>query len=380
MRKHASNQSGLAHSALCAALLAAFASPGHASEAERAMWREYARASLRPAALEGVEPVSVQASPAQSALVAASGRLALSVHASAQSEGLLQRALGFGQALQFESRLPVNGGIGLSSSVLAPSLVTPLGASTQLSLGLTIASQRFATPGFGEASPSAGFAGMYPRSAAQGGAVVEQSFGQGVNFGFEAALGERLLLGLSAQSRVDMDAFKSYRGVFTEPGDFDVPARSGFSLGWRAAELLTVRFGAERVFYSDVTAFTSRALPPRFLALLGDGSSPSFEWRDLNVYSLQAELSDRAGGQWGLKLTSRQQPSPTSTLLDLALRDNYSSAHVAATYRRATGEHSGFSLGASYAPNQSILGVNPFGSRYRDGSQLELELNWNVGF
>jgi hypothetical protein len=216
------------------------------------------------------------------------------------------------------------------------------------------------------------------RTAALG--AVEQSYGQGVHLGIDSALGEYFRLGASAQSRVDMDAFKTYRGLFSEPGDFDVPARTGLSFGVKPLPSLAVSVGAERVFYSDVAAFTTYALPTQLLALLGDGSAPTFAWRDLNVYSAKAELDNLAGGQWSLQVTTRQQPSPTSALFDLALQELYSGNHYALSYRRQMGVVSNLSIGASYAPAQYILGPNPFRNRYRDGSQLEVELNWSVAF
>jgi hypothetical protein len=177
-----------------------------------------------------------------------------------------------------------------------------------------------------------------------------------------------------------MDAFKSYRGVFTEPGDFDMPARTGLSMEWLAAAPLSISFGVERVLYSGVNAFTSRALPPRFLAFLGDGSSPRFAWRDLTVYSVESELKDASGGQWILRWTSRQQPSPTSALLDFALSDTYSDTNVLASYQRELGSAGSLSFGASYAPSQYILGAGSFGSRFSEGAQLEVEMNWSMRF
>jgi long-subunit fatty acid transport protein len=285
--------------------------------------------------------------------------------------GLLRGDLG---GAAFGSR----GVLRFTQSAFMPELAAELGTRAQLRVGVTIASQRFATPGFGEVRAQGQMLGL--SGFASTGGSVEQSFGQGVHAAIASRIADRVELGLSAQSRVDMDAFKSYRGVFTEPGDFDMPARTGLSMGWQAADPLTFTLGAERVFFGGVNAFTTRALPPRFLAFLGDGSSPQFAWRDLTVYSAQAAFNDTFGGQWGLRWTSRQQPSPTSTLLDLALRDTYSNTNLSASYRRNFGEVGSLNFGASYAPSQYILGAGSFGSRFSDGAQLEVELNWSMAF
>lgn len=357
-----------------------------AGASEAALWREYARVALSVGSVPDaadMERISGRSGADlgehRSELHAAVGRLALSVQA-AHAGSSLGRAPAMD--LQFDDGsqpwLPF-GESRFASSQLVPELATRLGQRSELRFGVTIASQRYATPGFGEAHAYSDLGSVAPLGGSRGG-FVEQSFGQGVRVGLESALGPSLSLGLSAQSRVDMDAFKTYRGIFTEPGDFDLPARAGVRLGWQATEPLKLSLGAERIFYSDVNAFTSAALPPRFLAFLGDGSSPNFAWRDLDVFSLRAELADTAGGQWGLQLTSRQQPAPTSTLLELALNEGGKGNHVSASYARAVSKSGRLAFAASYAPAQYLLGFSPVGNEYRDGSQLEVELKLSMGF
>jgi hypothetical protein len=342
-------------------------------------WRDYARGSIQPAFDWATQASAVPRPSGESDVQAARKRLVLSIQATTNAGAFLIEGSSPLRRFGLES---VDYGpasaLRFTQSAFMPELHADLGARAQLRVGVTIASQRFATPGFGEVRAQGLMVGLAPISS--NGKRVEQSFGQGVHAAIGSRVFDRVDLGLSAQSRVDMDAFKSYRGVFTEPGDFDMPARTGLSLGWQAAGPLTFTVGAERIFYGGVNAFTTRALPPRFLAFLGDGSSPRFAWRDLTVYSVEAAAADRVGGQWGLRWTSRQQPSPTSTLLELALRDTYSDTNLMASYRRAFGAVGNLTLGASYAPSQYILGAGSFGSRFSDGAQLEVELNWSMAF
>lgn len=373
-------------SALVASLLLAgpFAAASEvASEAQD--WREYARLSLQGDLQQGLGGVDEAPGPRRSgadaaSLVDAVSRLTLSVEAAFAPAPLASALGGHKHTYAMEAplaRFAVEASR-FSSNSFSPQVQTRIGSASELRFGLTVASQRFATPGFGEVRASSQWLPQMGMRSSTG--ATEQSYGQGVHFGFDSDLGERLAVGLNLQSRVDMDAFKTYRGLFSEPGDFDMPARTAVSLGLKPVQGVALHVAAERVFYSDVAAFTTYALPTQLLALLGDGSAPVFAWRDLNVYSVRAELADAAGGQWGLEVTTRQQPSPTSALFDLALRELYSGNHVAARYQRQVGEDSSFSIGASYAPAQYILGPNPFRNRYREGSQVEVELNWSVAF
>ncbi len=349
-------------------------------------WREYARTSLQaglatPLGLPASTSLPETNASQPAALRGAMDRLSLSVQATYAPSPMLQMLPATRKKFQPDSplsQLAIETSR-FSSSMFTPELQARVGSASEIRFGLTIASQRFATPGFGEARASSYWLPQMGLRNAEVGAV-EQSYGQGVHLGFDSTLGEQFLFGLNVQSRVDMDAFKTYRGLFSEPGDFDVPARTGLSFGVRPVAGLALSLGAERVFYSDVAAFTTYALPTQLLALLGDGSAPVFAWRDLNVYTAKLELSDRSGGLWGLQATTRQQPSPTSALFDLALRDLYSGNHYSASYVREFGSASSISIGASYAPAQYILGPNPFRNRFREGSQVEVELNWSVGF
>lgn len=350
---------------------------------ESAAWKRYAVQMLQ-GDLNPVAGGFVGADAGQELRREASVRLAVSVQATAGAGshtrvgGTSLDALAAHLGSSFR---PSGSGmaLGLSSSVLAPEVEAPLGRDSRLRLGLTIANQRYATLGFGEITPLVpGSLGLMRGISSAG--FVEQSFGQGVHAGFDSPLGERLSLGVQLQSRVDMESFKSYRGFFTEAGDFDLPARAGLNLGWAGAGPLSLGVSVERVYYSDINAFTSRALPPRLLALLSDGSSPRFAWRDLTVYSAELRVDEPSGGQLGVRFSSRQQPSPTSALLDLALRDSYSNTNISASYRRDLGGLGAFSFGASYAPYQHVLGIAPMSGRYREGSQLEAELNWKLAF
>ncbi|WP_091237952.1 hypothetical protein [Aquimonas voraii] len=365
-------------------LVAPFAVASEASS-ESQGWREYARLSLQGDLQQSLGRIDEASGPPQpradtALLSEAVGRLTLSVQA-AFAPAPLASALG-GHKPTYAMEAPLTRFAvetsRFSTTSFSPQVQTRIGSTSELRFGLTVASQRFATPGFGEVRASSQWLPQMGMRSSAG--ATEQSYGQGVHFGFDSDLGERLVVGLNLQSRVDMDAFKTYRGLFSEPGDFDMPARTGLSLGLKPVQGLALHIGAERVFYSEVAAFTTYALPSQLLALLGDGSAPVFAWRDLNVYSARAELADATGGQWGLEVTTRQQPSPTSALFDLALRELYSGNHVAARYQRQVGEDSSFSIGASYAPAQYILGPNPFRNRYREGSQVEVELNWSVAF
>ena len=351
-------------------------------------WKAYMKASLTPDfhwAVVGAASSERGRTPSSKILDlhAAGLRLALSVETLQFEAGGIAAALpgayGAGSRTVFSPQAWTPASRHLLSSRFesdrfTPTLNTVIGASVDAHLGVVIASQRFATAGFGQSSVDAQSGALVP------GARSEWSSGQGMHVGFAGPALPDLRWQVAAQTQIDMDAFKSYRGVYSEPGDFDVPGRVSAQLAWLPSDVVSVSASVDRVFYSDVEAFTSGALPARFLALLGDSSSPSFAWQDLTVFAMEGTVRDRFDGQWSMRYTTRQQPSPTSQLLDMALAEDYTDLNLSAAYRRSFANFGQLALGASYAPSQYFLGVSPYGRSYQPGRQLEVELNWTVAF
>ena len=351
-------------------------------------WKAYAKQSLTPsfswvsssdASLSMTEPDAFR--PLD--LHAAGIRLALSVESSqfepttgfasvTASSAFTQPSLFSPQAWSPSSRHLLASRF--EANQFAPSLNTIIAGSVDASFGVVISNQRFATAGFGQSSFDATSRAALP----YGGSEV--SSGQGMHLGFSGRAMTDWRWALNAQTQIDMDAFKSYRGVYSEPGDFDVPGRVSAQMAWVPGTSFQLSASVDRVFYSNIHAFTSGALPARFLALLGDSSSPNFAWQDLTVFALEGTLRDDTNGQWSLRYTTRQQPSPTSQLLDLALAEDYTDLNLSASYRRSLDQFGQVAFGASYAPSQYFLGVSPFGRSYQPGRQLEVELNWTVHF
>ena len=275
-----------------------------------------------------------------------------------------------------EGRLLSHDRSGINSEFVSSTINTPFLGDGRLALTAVVARQRYASAGFGSAPWGAQEELNGVRNLQH-----EVSSGNGVRVDYEFPLNEQFSWNVSAQSRLDMDAFESYRGVYADRGDFDIPGRLRTGVTFNATRSAAIAFGVERVFYSDIEAFTSSALPTRFLSLLGDGSSPVFAWQDLTVYSVEGLLADRTGAEWVLRWTSRQQPAPTSALLRRALEEDFTNTNLALGYRRALGDFGHLWLAASYAPSQYFLGAFPYARRELvDGSQVEFEALWSIPF
>jgi hypothetical protein len=258
--------------------------------------------------------------------------------------------------------------------------LTGAGDAGEFGIAAVVARQQYATQGFGYgdwdgSSDDRRFLGV-------GSGVYQSSTGSAVRLDWNTPLGERgWWVDAALQSRIEMDPFKAYRGVYSEAGDFDVPGYARMAIEAPVGERLSLTGEVQRVFYREIPTFTSASLPTRFLALLGDGASPDFAWRDLTVFALEARLQDDFNGEWTLRLASQQQPRPTSDLLDRALEELYSDQNIAVAYQRGSQRWGELRIGASYSPVTYFLGSAPYLQRgFQTGRQLEFEAQWSLPF
>jgi|JI10StandDraft_1071094.scaffolds.fasta_scaffold327670_2 hypothetical protein len=340
-------------------------------------WREYARQGVVPeyhwndAAPARVPTVLSSLRDSRRSLRLSAAGLELSLSTAEAPAGYAPASLAPVEGLLARDRSAIHG------EFVASSISRDVAGFGQVELTAVVAHQRYASAGFGTAA----WISQEDLAGLRGSAPQELSAGHGVRMGYSAPLNEAFALNLSVQSKIDMDAFKSYRGVYSEAGDFDLPARIRSQLQWNAAPNAALAFGIERVLYSEISAFTSATLPTRFLSLLGDGSSPEFAWRDLTVYSLEGTVVDGDGGQWSLRYTTRQQPSPTSRLLERAISDEFTDSNWAFGYKRELGAFGQLWLAASYAPSRYFLGAAPYTrTDLGHGSQAEVEALWTIPF
>jgi long-chain fatty acid transport protein len=137
----------------------------------------------------------------------------------------------------------------------------------------------------------------------------------------------------------------------------------------------------ERVLYSEINAFPSRYLPNRFLSLLGDSTSPAFDWEDLTVYTVGFTWSDGKDQQWHVDLSTRTQPLPSSRLLSRAIAGDLAQSAMIVGYSKRTGERSRLAFNAAYAPSEYAFGGSVLGVTTDElGQQFELEAMWSLSF
>jgi len=274
---------------------------------------------------------------------------------------------------------PVYEGSALERQFFAPGVQHRLGEDSILGVSAIIAYQRFSAANLGlfaarDADETYGlYSGYRP--------YQESGYGTGVRLAVQQEVVGGFAVNAGFQSRIDMEEFAAYRGVYAHPADLDIPARASVGLAFQAGERSRLSLDIDRVMYSDISAFPSRYLPNRFLSLLGDSTSPDFNWEDLTVYTVGYTWSDGEDQQWHVDLSTRTQPSPSSRLLSRALEGDLASTAMTIGYSRRTGDRSRLALNAAYAPSEYAFGGSVLGVTTDVLDQrLEVEAMWTLSF
>jgi len=271
---------------------------------------------------------------------------------------------------------------GLQRYILSPTYVQPWGENSSFGVSAIFAYQRFASFGLGLDNKPTPSGSVTPVMSFEYRNSELASYGSGMRVDFNSAFTDRLSWQVGYQTRVNMDAFNNYRGVYSEPGSFDIPASANIGLGYAVSPDLKFDVGAERVMYSQITPFTSAALPTRFLVLLGSSISPTFAWQDVDVYSIGWTWRDTSDSVWSLHYNTREQPLPTSRLLQSALEPYLASHNIEFGFAHLFGRASSLRVEATYAPSEFVLGL-PTNNSLRsngDGNQVEYQALWTTRF
>lgn len=272
-----------------------------------------------------------------------------------------------------------SGSFGLERKLVSPGLLHRLNDNQVLGVSAVFATQSYGVAGLGMQSYTEQLpAGLRPAAYDP---YHETGYGAGISLALRSELNDHVMLDAGFRSRINMDEFAHYRGVYSQPADLDIPARARFGLAFQASNQSWLNISVERVMYSEVGAFAGRNMPGRFLSLLGDSTSPSFAWDDLTVYSVGWAWSNNKGTSWHVDFSSRSQPLPSSRVLSQAIDADLAQNAMTVGYSRRMSMTSHFNFNAAYAPAEYAFGGNVLGvTTDKLGRDLELEAFWTWDF
>lgn len=208
----------------------------------------------------------------------------------------------------------------------------------------------------------------------------DKVFGFGARIGYYGNWLPKLSVGVAFQTKIYMNKFKNYAGLFAEQGDFDVPVTWTAGFAYKATDAFTVVFDVRRILYSGVKS-AHNAYSPANLHLLGGDNGSGFGWRDLTVYKLGVQWLKGGGWAWRAGYSYGNQLIPSSQVLVNILSPGTTQQQVAFGFTRALANKHEISFAAEYAVPKEIRGANPLEAPNQQTIKLKIEiLEFEVGY
>ena len=135
------------------------------------------------------------------------------------------------------------------------------------------------------------FAGVSSSPANLSGNGHDSAFGFGGRIGYLGQLSDKISIGLSYQTKIYMQEFDDYAGLFAEQGDFDIPSNWTIGFAFKPIPTVAIAFDVQQIYYSDVKSINNPLLPALYYAgmgntayQLGTDNGSGFAWDDMTVF------------------------------------------------------------------------------------------------
>lgn len=186
-------------------------------------------------------------------------------------------------------------GVDLSQLIFAPTLAYKFAPNQSVGVSPLIAYQRFKAHGL---QPFAAISSDPANLTNRG---YDDSWGAGLRIGYFAQLTPAFALGAAYSTKIAMQEFDKYRGLFAEQGGFDIPENYNLGVAFKATPALTIALDYQRINYNKVPSVGNPSNVPGVgaSALGASGSSIGFGWQNVDAFKLGVEY------QWDSRLLLR---------------------------------------------------------------------------
>ncbi|SNR70845.1 OmpP1/FadL family transporter [Puniceibacterium sediminis] len=246
-------------------------------------------------------------------------------------------------------------GVNLEQLFLSASLAYDVNERLSFGVAPILAIQRFSATGlenFDNASYSSS-----PGDMTNNGDDWSTGFGLNLGVAYEASPG--LTLGASYRSRINMEEFHKYKGLFAEQGDFDIPAVATVGLAYTLPQQprLTLTAEYQRIFYGDVKSLANTGTA--ITAPFGADDGPGFGWDNMDVIRVAAifRSTDRLMLRGGVSYATQFAEKEEALLNIVAPATPQWHLSVGGTYK--VNDKWSITSSFTHAFSNEISGINP---------------------
>ena len=189
----------------------------------------------------------------------------------------------------------------------------------------------------------------------------DNSLGFGARIGYFGGLSRLFKIGLSYQTKILMNEFDKYSGLFAEKGDFDIPANLNAGFSSELMNNFVVSFNYQKIFYSDIKSIANNFDPADFYSgtLLGDEGGAGFGWDDMDIYKIGMKL--KLNNNWSLLsgFSYGKQPIGENDVMLNILAPAVIENHITLGINKKLENNNSFSFSISHGLSSSVSGYNP---------------------
>ena len=279
-------------------------------------------------------------------------------------------------------------GVNLSQLIIAPTVSAKLNPDHSVGASLLLGYQRFRSYGLGM------FQGLSSSQDHVTNKGDDDAWGAGVRLGWTGNITSNITLGASVSSKIYMQEFDRYKGLFAEQGDFDIPANFGVGIAVKVNPKTTIAFDVQRILYGDVPAIanqgpTANQFYSALLEVLQTGAYSGadrlgaddgwgFGWEDITVYKLGVNYA--YNNQWTFRggLNYGENPiDPNQNLFNI-LAPGVVEKHVSLGFTYAPTAYNEISLTYMHALREdqsyTYQGAGPFAG-FDFGTEIGMDQN-----
>ena len=264
-------------------------------------------------------------------------------------------------------------GINLSQLFILPTFATKLGELHSIGIAPIIAFQQFEAEGLEAFGLFSGDAANLTNNG------VDDSLGFGVKIGYLGQWTDSVSLGLAYQSKVSMEEFSKYAGLFAEQGGFDIPSNIIAGIAVQMTESSVLALDVQEISYSDVASVSNPFFPNLGQAPLGASGGAGFGWEDMTVIKLGYEWGAGSTWKWRAGYSTTDQPIPDSEVLFNILAPGVVEDHITFGFTKTKASGGAWSLALMHAPSVSVSGPNPLEAPGFQTIEIEMD-QWDVEF
>ena len=240
-------------------------------------------------------------------------------------------------------------GVNLAQALITPTIAYQITPNHSIGFAPVIGYQTFRAYGLG----------LFQAFSSNPGKVTnngnDEAWGFGAQVGYEGTFG-MVSVGAMARSKIYMDEFDDYAGLFAEEGDFDIPPTYGVGIAVHATPKLTVAADVTRIMYSQVdaiandgptaneffNAFTGALVgnPALVSNPLGTNDGWGFGWDDVWVYKIGVNYAYNGNWTFRAGFNYAEVPYDDDQALFNVLAPAVVEKHVTAGFTRSLNQNS----------------------------------------